>query len=86
VTKRFIVLLSCALLTALAACQKPEEENVQLRAENASRALEQRYHEIEAEAENRTNAAADPLDNEADALLQQMGNGAGNAAANANTQ
>jgi hypothetical protein len=69
------VLLSCALLGSLSACQPQPEENVQVRAENASRALEQRYRQIEAEAENRTNAAIDPLDNEADALLAQMGNG-----------
>jgi hypothetical protein len=73
--------LCCALLT-LSACQKAEEENVQVRAENASRALEQRYREIEAEAENRANAAVAPLDNEADNLLEQMGNEAGNAAVN----
>ena len=67
---------------ALSACQEPEEENVQLRAENASRALEERYREIEAEAENRTNAAIEPLNNEAEALLQQIGNEA-NVAVNA---
>jgi hypothetical protein len=84
VSHRIPLALCCALLLALPACQKPEEENVQLRAENASRALEQRYQEIEAEAENRTNAAVAPLDNEADALLGQMANGAdANAAVNA---
>ena len=67
---------------ALSACQEPEEENVQLRAENASRALEERYREIEAEAENRTNAAIEPLNNEAEALLQQVANAA-NIAMNA---
>ena len=67
---------------ALSACQEPEEENVQLRAENASRALEERYREIEAEAENRTNAAIEPLNNEAEALLQQVANEA-NVAVNA---
>ena len=67
---------------ALSACQEPEEENVQLRAENASRALEERYREIEAEAENRTNAAIEPLNNEAEALLQQVANEA-NIAVNA---
>ena len=61
-------------MIALSACQEPEEENVHVRAENASRALEQRYQQIEAEAENRTNAAIAPLDNEAQALLEQMGN------------
>ena len=67
---------------ALSACQEPEEENVQLRAENASRALEERYREIEAEAENRTNAAIEPLNNEAETLLQQVANEA-NVAVNA---
>ena len=79
---RIAVPLSCALLMALSACQEPEEENVQLRAENASRALEERYREIEAEAENRTNAAIEPLNNEAEALLQQVANEA-NVAVNA---
>ena len=78
---RIAVPLSCVLMT-LSACQKPEEENVQLRAENASRALEERYREIEAEAENRTNAAIEPLNNEAEALLQQVANEA-NIAVNA---
>ena len=79
---RIAVLSCCALLGALSACREPEEENVQLRAENASRALEERYREIEAEAENRTNAAIEPLNNEAEALLQQVANEA-NIAVNA---
>ena len=79
-TRLVPVLLCCAL--ALSACHKPEEENVQTRAENASRALEQRYHELEAEAENATDEQVAPLDNEANSLLSQMGNGADNASAN----
>ena len=75
-TKRIALPLCCALLLgALSACQPRAEENVQTRAENASRALEQRYKEIEAEAENRTAEQVAPLDNEADALLQQLANG-----------
>ena len=75
--------LCCASLVALSACHKAEEENVQTRAENASRALEDRYNEIEAEAENRTDAAIAPIDNEANALLEQMDNGADKASGNA---
>jgi hypothetical protein len=63
-----------ALLLApllLAACE-PEPENIQAKAENQSRALEQRYKEIEAEAENDVAAQVAPLDNEADALLNRM--------------
>ena len=80
-TRLVPVLLCCAL--ALSACHKPEEENVQTRAENTSRALEERYNEIQAEAEGATNDAIAPLDNETDALLQQMANAAGNASVNA---
>jgi hypothetical protein len=73
---------ACAALAllslALAACRKPPEENVEVRAEKASRGLEDRYNQIRAEAENSADAAAAPYDNEADALLNQM---AGNAAA-----
>lgn len=55
----------------LAACDN-EPENIQAKAENQSRALEQRYKEIEAEAENDVAAQVAPLDNEADSLLNQM--------------
>jgi hypothetical protein len=66
---RFAFLL--APLIFLAACDS-EPENIQAKAENQSRALEQRYKEIEAEAENDVDAQVAPLDNEADALLNQM--------------
>jgi uncharacterized protein YcfL len=55
----------------LVACQ-PEPENIQAKAENQSRALEQRYKEIEAEAQNDVAAQVAPLDNQADTLLNQM--------------
>ncbi|MFL6843681.1 MAG: hypothetical protein ACJ8ER_02230 [Allosphingosinicella sp.] len=63
------ILLLAPLL--LAACQ-PEPENIQAKAENQSRALEQRYKEIEADAQNDVAAQVAPLDNQADALLNQM--------------
>jgi outer membrane biogenesis lipoprotein LolB len=75
---RLLSLLAALLL--LAACED-EPENIQAKAENQSRALEQRYREIEAEAENDVAAQVAPLDNEADALLNQLG---GNMAATAN--
>ena len=59
----------------LAACEG-EPENIQSKSLNQQRALEQRYKEIEAEAENDVAAQAAPLDNEAEALLNQI---AGNA-------
>jgi hypothetical protein len=58
---------------ALAACSG-EPENIQEKAENTSRMLEQRANEIEAEAAKAVDAAAAPLDNEANALLAQPGN------------
>jgi hypothetical protein len=64
-------LLLLALL-ALPACHKAEPENVQERAANASVRLEQRYNELQAEAENDTAEAAAPAENEADALLNQI--------------
>jgi hypothetical protein len=65
----------------LAACQS-EPENIQAKAENQSRALEERYKQLEAEAGNDVAAQVAPLDNEADALLNQL---AGNAADDANS-
>jgi outer membrane biogenesis lipoprotein LolB len=62
----------------LAGCKKTPEENVEVQSEKTSRALEERYNQLQAEAENGAEAAAAPYDNEADALLNQM---AGNAAA-----
>jgi len=58
-------------LLLLAACEA-EPENIQARSENQQRVLEQRYKEIEAEAENDVAAQVAPLDNEAEALLNQM--------------
>jgi hypothetical protein len=67
----------------LAACEG-EPDNVQAKADSQSRALEKRYKEIEAEAENDVAAQVAPLDNEADALLNQLDSAEpANAAANA---
>jgi hypothetical protein len=71
------------LLLLLAACEG-EPENIQAKAENQSRALEERYRQIEAEAGNSVAAQVAPLDNEADALLNRMDPGEpSNVAANA---
>ena len=73
-------------LLLLAACEG-EPENIQTKAENLSRQLEQRAGEIEAEAENDVAAQIAPLDNEADALLNQLeANSLANAAEPANAQ
>jgi hypothetical protein len=76
-----------APLLLLAACE-PEPENVQARSETMSRQLEERADQIRAEAENGVEAQAAPLENEADALLNQIaGNLAdANAAGSANAQ
>lgn len=76
-----------APLVLLAACEG-EPENIQAKADSQSKALEQRYKQIEAEAENDVAAQVAPLDNEAEALLNRLeGNVAdSNAAAPANAQ
>src|SRR5438309_3468628 len=71
------LLAAAAAALVLAGCKKTPEENVEVQSEKASRALEERYNQLQAEAENGAEAAAAPYDNEADALLNQM---AGNAA------
>ena len=63
--------LLLAPILLLAACDS-EPENIQAKADSQSRALEQRYKQIEAEAENDVAAQVAPLDNEADALLNQL--------------
>lgn len=79
---RIALPLAIAAGLLAAGCHKAAEENVEAQAANASRALEQDYNALAAEAENGAAAAAAPYDNEADALLNQMsGNGAVNAAA-----
>ncbi len=75
--KRLLPIVAAAT-ALLAACHGTKEENVEAQAENASRSLEQRYNELQAEAENGAETAAAPYDNEADALLNQL---SGNAAA-----
>lgn len=69
-------------LILLAACE-PEPENIQDKAETLSRQLEERANQIRAEAENGVEAQAAPLENEADALLNQI---AGNASANSSAE
>jgi hypothetical protein len=73
---RALLLLAPLLL---AACE-PEPENIQAKAETMTRELEERANQIRAEAENGVEAQAAPLENEADALLNQI---AGNESANA---
>jgi uncharacterized protein with PhoU and TrkA domain len=75
-----------AALLALAACTQAEPENVQARAQNASIRLEERFNQIQAEAENDTADAAAPVENEAEALLNQLDTAAADkSAANAAT-
>jgi hypothetical protein len=61
----------------LAGCGE-EPENIQAKAENLSRQLEEDANRIDAEAASNVSAATAPLDNEAEALLNQA---AANAAA-----
>jgi hypothetical protein len=75
-------------LLLLAACSD-EPENIQAKADNISRALEEEANRIDAEAADNAAAAAAPLDNEAEALLNQAAANAAepadaNAAGNAN--
>jgi hypothetical protein len=70
--------LLLAPLLLLAGCE-PEPENIQAKSDTVSRQLEERANQIEAEAENGVEAQAAPLENEADALLNQI---AGNESAN----
>ena len=75
------ILLTPLLL--LAACD-PEPENIQAKAENMSRQLEERHNQIRAEAENEVEARSAPLENEAEALLNRIsGNASADAAADA---
>ena len=73
--------LLLAPLLLVAACE-PEPENIQARAETLSRELEERSNQLRAEAENGVDAQAAPLENEADAFLNQIaGNVVGNEGA-----
>ena len=72
------------LIAALAACHKQDEENIQERAQNTSAQLEQRYNELDAEAQNDVDGQIAPLDAETANFLNQ-GNGAAPAASNAIT-
>jgi uncharacterized protein YcfL len=72
-------------LLLLAACES-EPENIQAKSENVQRLLESRANEISAEAENDVAAQVAPLDNEADALLNQLDSNAAEPANFANAQ
>jgi hypothetical protein len=78
----FAILL---LIAPLAACHRADEENIQARAENTSEHLQQRYNELQAEAENGVDEQVAPLDNEAANFLDQT-NGAVPANVGTNTQ
>lgn len=70
-------------LLFLAACSE-DPENIQVKADNISRALEEEANRIDAEAADNAAAAAAPLDHEAEALLNQAtANAAEPAEANA---
>ncbi|HEY0147887.1 MAG TPA: hypothetical protein VGB70_02675 [Allosphingosinicella sp.] len=58
------------VLLLLAACSE-EPENIQAKADNLSRQLEAEANRIDAEAAANVAAATAPLDNEAEALLNQ---------------
>ena len=73
------VFLTALPLLLLAACSE-EPENIQAKADNISRALEEEANRIDAEAADNAAAAAAPLDNEAEALLNQAAANAADAA------
>ena len=69
---RSLPLAAFLLIAALAACHKQDEDNIQERAQNTSERLQQRYNELQAEAESDVNGQIAPLDNETANLLNQM--------------
>jgi hypothetical protein len=70
-------------IAVLAACNSAPE-NIQDKAENTSRMLENKAAVIGAEAENGVDAASETLENQAAALQQEVeGNAASNASDNA---
>ena len=75
-----------AILALLAACHKQDEENIQERAQNTSERLQQRYNEIDAEAQNDVAAQIAPIDAETANLLNQMNGAAPANGAAANSQ
>ena len=77
-TRPFLALL-IPTLAALAGCSG-EPENIQAKADNLARTLENKADALEAEAANDVGAATAPLDREAEALLNRAGNAAQNDA------
>ena len=73
-----LAILLLAPLLLLTACE-PEPENIQAKADTVSRQLEERADQIRAEAEKGVEAQAAPLENEADALLNQIAGNVGEA-------
>jgi hypothetical protein len=74
------------LIAALAACHKQDEENMQERSQNTSERLQQRYNEIDAEAQNDVAAQIAPVDADTANLLNQMNGAAPANGAVANAQ
>jgi hypothetical protein len=70
--------LILALPLLLAACSE-EPENIQTKADNMSRALEAEANRIDAEAAANVAAETAPLENEAEALLNQAAANAADA-------
>jgi F0F1-type ATP synthase membrane subunit b/b' len=83
--RRLLPVLILPNLLWLAACSD-EPENIQAKAENKMRELERRADEITAEAENDVAAEIAPLDDEANALLDQIGENAAAGVPAANAQ
>jgi hypothetical protein len=75
-----------AALLLLAACHRQDEENIQERAQNTSARLEQRYNELQAEAESDVNSQVAPLDAETANFLNQTNGAAPANGAVANAQ
>ena len=74
------------LIAALSACHMQDEENIQERAQNTSERLQQRYNEIDAEAQNDVAAQIAPIDADTANLLNQMNGAAPANVAVANAQ
>jgi hypothetical protein len=80
------LLAAFLLIAALAACHRADEENIQARAENTSEHLQQRYNELQAEAEKDVDDQVAPLDNETANFLNAANGAAPANAATTNAQ